>query len=86
MSCAAMRRISVIFCRVNLVTAVFFALAAMSQNSSMAQGDMGPIGAVVLEDMIREQNQPSYGYQKVSSRCYRGKRHCKTAKASGRER
>jgi hypothetical protein len=34
----------------------------------MAQGDMGPIGTVVLENMVREQNPPSYGSQAFRSR------------------
>ena len=39
---------------VKLISSVFVSLAVPSPTSLMAQGDMGPIGTVVLENMVRD--------------------------------
>jgi hypothetical protein len=64
----------------NLVSAVSLSLAVMSPTSLLAQGDMGPIGIVVLEDMVREQNTPVYGYEPFRSRPSYKKRACQLHK------
>jgi hypothetical protein len=69
-----------IFRALNLVSAVSLSLAVMSPSSLSAQGDMGPIGIVVLEDMVREQNTPTYGYEPLRVRSSYKKRACQLHK------
>lgn len=71
------------FHRLNIIAGVFFSMAAVSPSSLLAQGDMGPIGIVVLEDMIREQNPPDYGYQTMGVRQTFKHRSCRKQKIAG---
>jgi len=75
-----MRGKMMVFHRLKLISAAFLSLAVTSPTSLMAQGDMGPIGTVVLENMVREQNPPSYGSQAFKSRPSYKYRACKTHK------
>ena len=69
-----------VFHRLKLISAAFLSLAVTSPTSLMAQGDMGPIGTVVLENMIREQNPPGYGSQAFKSRSSYKYRACRNHK------
>lgn len=69
-----------VFHRFKLIYAAFLSLAVTSPTSLMAQGDMGSIGTVVLENMVGEQNPPSYGSQASGSRPSYKYRACKTDK------
>ncbi|CCJ06673.1 hypothetical protein [Methylocystis sp. SC2] len=75
-----------VFHRLKLISTAFLSLAVTSPTSLMAQGDMGPIGTVVLENMVREQNPPSYDPQAFRSRPSYKHTACKTHKMHGCQR
>jgi len=68
-------------CRgVSLISSVFVSLAVLSPTSLVAQGDMGPIGTVVLENMVQEQNPPGIGDETFRPRPSYRYGSCKTHK------